>query len=943
MSRPRKTSSSRGHSQGIDSPSSIASTPIISHEVGRSHGGGSPVKSSAGYEVHGAKQTSRDSNQHPSSRQRRDESATEAEDRLTLDTILQATGAEKPETIQELELIFADIQVIDSLQHCVSLRSLTLIDTGLNSLRNLFPVSNTLLRLCISEQKQLTEIYPPLHLPNLRDLLLHRNNIKRISGLEGCPKLQRLWLQSNRIKQIEGLHSQGDLRELWLQDNEISRISGIEHLVNLQVLALGGNPIRDLRDAQKLSHLPMLRSFSLTDVYFGDCPAVHTQGYRHYLTVALPALSQLDGFPVTPESRKAAEREMLVAATEFAQRVESVTREQEEALASLRAQRARHVREAQNLSSELAVSFEALAQVVRNGEDLVSQEAEHVNGILKRADDELHGDLNTIEEKISSYLTQCAQREERASLQETQVIRALQSRSFVEREENALLAHLSSGSIPAAFRVSSSSPPSTATNTLISSALSEHSPEFRVLSAHFFGDSTAVIEGGNAAAHIQGMAPSQSLLSSIKSRTDGVSRLASPSSLWRLIPSEIRRQMVNTEPYEEDVAQIRKLLGRKTIKWAVHNSSAATDEQNQVYRIVKAWKLYHSVMENRSALFPGNSRNRNSFLRVRLYVCLPRPLLTHVLLYGQLPVTSSSDETQVPLLLFTHAEDAIRMRWLYDYQFQHVDERSSLDESLHSGPNYSGSHCLAVFRAEVNCDKLITCPLCVVSKTGDLDLDQTNARSGSIMSSYFATARQWAHEKDADHVIFPLDVREGSSSIPSIVSLPSYATSNEDGNGLTEGPAIAPEVYTLVASPSSSLGVSTYHHFVDQTLQQIVETVDQGTYLNNPDKHSKAEETESKKEGQSPEHLSNQIPGLEQLRDWEKNVSSSVSKHNQRVLLELNPTASEELESAAEEVVELQEELRSLRDAIDQEKQTQEGLLREQQRYSQSSKSQYEK
>lgn len=38
---------------------------------------------------------------------------------------LQATGAEKPESIQELELIFADIHTIDSLQHCVSLRSLT--------------------------------------------------------------------------------------------------------------------------------------------------------------------------------------------------------------------------------------------------------------------------------------------------------------------------------------------------------------------------------------------------------------------------------------------------------------------------------------------------------------------------------------------------------------------------------------------------------------------------------------------------------------------------------------------------------------------------------------------------------------------------------------------------------------------------------------------------
>jgi Leucine-rich repeat (LRR) protein len=69
-------------------------------------------------------------------------------------------------------------------------------------------------RLVVTEQK-LTRM--DLFLPNLRDLLLHNNEIVRLEGLSGCPRLQRLWLFSNRIAKIENLDGVGDLRELWLQ------------------------------------------------------------------------------------------------------------------------------------------------------------------------------------------------------------------------------------------------------------------------------------------------------------------------------------------------------------------------------------------------------------------------------------------------------------------------------------------------------------------------------------------------------------------------------------------------------------------------------------------------------------------------------------------------------------------------------------------------------
>lgn len=89
------------------------------------------------------------------------------------------------------------------------------VQTGLRQLSNLMPVGHSLLRLVITEQK--IARMENLALPNLRDLMLHCNDIVRIEGLTGCPRLQRLWLYSNRIAKIENLDGVGDLRELWLQ------------------------------------------------------------------------------------------------------------------------------------------------------------------------------------------------------------------------------------------------------------------------------------------------------------------------------------------------------------------------------------------------------------------------------------------------------------------------------------------------------------------------------------------------------------------------------------------------------------------------------------------------------------------------------------------------------------------------------------------------------
>lgn len=85
---------------------------------------------------------------------------------------------------------------------------------------------------------------PKLDLPNLTDLFLHNNSIKKIEGLNGCLRLKKIHLYGNYIQDICGLSNLGLLKELWLQNNSISRISGVSCLSNLRCFYLAGNQVK---------------------------------------------------------------------------------------------------------------------------------------------------------------------------------------------------------------------------------------------------------------------------------------------------------------------------------------------------------------------------------------------------------------------------------------------------------------------------------------------------------------------------------------------------------------------------------------------------------------------------------------------------------------------------------------------------------------------------
>ena len=161
-------------------------------------------------------------------------------------------GVEEHNCLDELEIIFSSLKCValddgasggtyrSGLGRCARLRRLSLIDCGLESLGTLRPISATLERLCVADQR-LTRLTGLGALPQLRWLYAQQNAIQKLEGLDECPRLRSLWVFSNRIARVEGLSELGELRELWLQENRITRLGGMEALVALRDLQLGGN------------------------------------------------------------------------------------------------------------------------------------------------------------------------------------------------------------------------------------------------------------------------------------------------------------------------------------------------------------------------------------------------------------------------------------------------------------------------------------------------------------------------------------------------------------------------------------------------------------------------------------------------------------------------------------------------------------------------------
>lgn len=345
-----------------------------------------------------------------------------------------------------------------------------MIDTGLTSIGalepqgscGLQPVSGTLMRLCITEQKRFRTV-GSLRLPVCRDLLLNANGIESLGDLSGCPRVQRLWLWSNRLTSLSGLGGLAELKELWVQDNRLTSLHGLEGLPSLQAVNAAANPISTLSDLDRLAFLPELRSVALQDAHFGACPVTAAKGYRDLVVLALPRLRQLDGVAVTAHVRDGAVTKMAGRSAGFAREVHACLATHEQQMSDARSRISSASASLAANGADLAASLASLEAAVRKGVAAVAAEADRQWRIRQAAKEVA---AREIADAAASHAAGCRRRQAQL-LQQAHAEAALYD--WLGRDAEAV----EEAAAEAQAAVAGSA------GQLVVAAASEHSPEFR--------------------------------------------------------------------------------------------------------------------------------------------------------------------------------------------------------------------------------------------------------------------------------------------------------------------------------------------------------------------------------------------------------------------------------------------------------------------------------
>lgn len=394
---------------------------------------------------------------------------------LSSDMIEEVTGVpvQEHDSLEEVEVIFSpavscvcEDNASGGLARCRRLRVLSLIDCGLERIGSLQPISATLERLCLANQR-LSQMVGLGSLPQLRWLYLQQNQIGRIDNLSRCPRLRVLWLFDNNIVRLEGLGELGELEELWLQNNQVSRLSGIEVATTLRELLLAANRISDYRDLPLLARLPRLESVSFYDAHFGSCPVASREGYRESVTRALPRLTSLDASAVTSADRAAARDAHLESVLELNEKIDAAVRDHRRQAADIESRRVQSSNHSRCLDAEMASAFERLGKLVAEGRAAIA--AEHARQREARC-----GAARALDAALTAALAEYASSAARAQAadaererNEDDMLRALERRARVERVAALGVA-----------RLQYARPPRAACQLL-----GEHSPDFKWLEA----------------------------------------------------------------------------------------------------------------------------------------------------------------------------------------------------------------------------------------------------------------------------------------------------------------------------------------------------------------------------------------------------------------------------------------------------------------------------
>ncbi|XP_032855747.2 leucine-rich repeat and IQ domain-containing protein 1 [Tyto alba] len=187
-------------------------------------------------------------------------------------------------TLQQVTtLTFEDLPAcsLSTLSECSNLQVLTLRRCGLVALEGLSSCKDL---KYINVEENNIEIIDCENLENLCILILNKNHLSSVCGLDGCINLQNLELSYNRITRIGGLESLKSLQQLILDHNQListkglceaptliyldcsfnhlTQIEGTENCGLLQILKLQGN---NLQEFPRLENHVLLRELYLDD------------------------------------------------------------------------------------------------------------------------------------------------------------------------------------------------------------------------------------------------------------------------------------------------------------------------------------------------------------------------------------------------------------------------------------------------------------------------------------------------------------------------------------------------------------------------------------------------------------------------------------------------------------------------------------------------------
>ncbi|XP_069705917.1 leucine-rich repeat and IQ domain-containing protein 1 isoform X2 [Phaenicophaeus curvirostris] len=175
---------------------------------------------------------------------------------------------------------------LSTLSECSNLQVLTVRRCGLTVLGGLSSCKDL---MYINMEENNIQFIDCGNLENLCILILNKNHLSSVCGLDGCINLQNLELSYNRITRIGGLESLKNLQRLIVDHNQLvstkglceaptlihldcsfnhlTQVEGIENCGLLQILKLQGNNLQEL---PRLENHVLLRELYLDDNSISD-------------------------------------------------------------------------------------------------------------------------------------------------------------------------------------------------------------------------------------------------------------------------------------------------------------------------------------------------------------------------------------------------------------------------------------------------------------------------------------------------------------------------------------------------------------------------------------------------------------------------------------------------------------------------------------------------